>query len=208
MTNAKLTVYSLKSRFQKLLIPFQNRLIVWNISPNRITLFTCVLCVFYAALLAWLPFTHTLLLFLPAFMLLRLALNALDGMVATKTKNKTPLGGVLNEVCDVVSDAAVFSAFLIVLPAYHVAWWLVPLLALLIEFVTLSTYQVKQKRSQNGPFGKSDRAVYLGVFAVILWLFPQFLAGPSIWTFAYILLGIALACLTLWNRLADLAWTN
>jgi len=208
MINAKSSVYSLKSGFQKLLIPFQTRIISWGISPNRITLFTCAICVFYAVLLAWLPFTHTLLLLLPVLMLIRMALNALDGMVATKTNNKTPLGGVLNEVCDVVSDAALFSAFLVILPAYHVAWWSVTLLALLIEFATLSAYQINQERSQCGPFGKSDRAVYLGVFAVVLWLFPQFLVGPSNWILAYILLGVALACLTLCNRLAGLARAN
>jgi len=209
MTPNNLTVYSLKSRFQTLLLPVRDVLISWDAKPNQITLSAFMLCLIYAALLIWSALTSplllsALLLLLPVFMLLRMALNALDGMIASATDNQTAMGGVLNEVCDYLSDAVLFGAFLIILPAYHIAWWCLSLSALLIEFVGLATYQANRMRSLSGPFGKSDRAVYLGIFGVILYVYPQLLSDSSLWTLAYVCLGFVLAAITVWNRIASL----
>lgn len=205
----KLSVYTLKSKFQDLLRPVLKRLVTWNISPNQITLFTCALCLIYAAFVASstifiTELTSLLLIFLPVFMLVRMALNALDGMVASETKNQTALGSVLNEVCDVISDAALFSMFFLILTDYHVLWWLLTLLALLIECLSLAVFQAHNIRSQSGPFGKSDRAVYLGVFAIILSIFPESFVS-SYWVLAYIVTGLVLASMTMWNRFKSLS---
>lgn len=204
MTKVEFSVYSLKSRFQQLLKPPRNLLISQNVSPNQITIFSCVLCLAYAGLLAWSSFTLILLILLPVLMLVRMALNALDGMVASETSTLTPLGGVLNEVCDIISDAALFSCFLIILPAYNITWWLLTLLALLIECVGLAVYQVNGLRPHSGPFGKSDRAVYLGVLGIVLFIFPALLTGASNWVLVYIIFGLVLAVITIWNRTSSL----
>ncbi len=138
-------------------------------------------------------------------MLLRMALNALDGMVASASNNQTSLGAVLNEVCDVISDAALFSAFLLLLPAYHGVWWLLTILALLTEYVSLAVFQANRVRSHSGPFGKSDRAVYLGILAVILWAYPESLNNASGWVLSYIILGLLFASITIWNRFTSLS---
>jgi CDP-diacylglycerol--glycerol-3-phosphate 3-phosphatidyltransferase len=44
-------------------------------------------------------------------MFLRMAMNAVDGMLANFTNRKTPLGALLNEICDQVSDAALVLPF-------------------------------------------------------------------------------------------------
>jgi len=135
-------------------------------------------------------------------MLLRMALNALDGMVAQASNQKTPTGAVLNELCDVISDAALFSAFLVLLVSIQKVWWLLTILALLTEFVSLSVYQAQGIRSHTGPFGKSDRAVYLGLLAVLLAIFPASINTSATWLIAYCTLGLLLAALTIWNRFA------
>ena len=187
-----------------MLKPLLSGCIRLDFSPNQITLFTCFLCVVYAALMAWTSYTNLLLLCFPLLMFVRMALNAMDGMLAKEINKQTSFGLVLNEVCDVVSDAALFSAFLFLLSGNQkivlILWWLLTLLALLTEFISLAVYQTNRIRSHTGPFGKSDRAVYLGILAIVLWFFPEFLSETSAWIIAFIVIGLFLAGLTLWNR--------
>ncbi|MCL4137227.1 UNVERIFIED_CONTAM: hypothetical protein GTU68_043428 [Idotea baltica] len=170
------------------------------ITPNQITVFACLLCLVFSALLAWSPWTQAALLFLPFLMLVRMMLNALDGMVAKATDTASALGMALNEICDVISDLALFSAFLLVLPTMAPLWWLLIALAMLTEFTSLAVALCTGKRSHSGPFGKSDRAVYLGVLALLLLFIPS----NSIWLTGYLMLGIALATMTNFNRFRPL----
>ena len=45
-----------------------------------------------------------------------MALNAIDGMLAREFNQKSRLGGYLNEITDVVSDAALYLPFAFVAP--------------------------------------------------------------------------------------------
>ena len=46
-------------------------------------------------------------------------LNALDGMLAREFDRPTPLGALLNEIGDLVSDAALYLPLALLLPAPH-----------------------------------------------------------------------------------------
>lgn len=142
-----------------------------------------------------------MLIVLPVLMFVRMALNALDGMLAQVTDNKTSMGAVLNELCDVISDVALFSAFLVLLTAVKEWWWLLTILCLLTEFASLAVFQAQGIRPHSGPFGKSDRAVYLGLLAVLLVLFPNAITSAPIWLIVYITIGIILSGLCIWNRI-------
>ncbi|MDH5803160.1 MAG: CDP-alcohol phosphatidyltransferase family protein, partial [Gammaproteobacteria bacterium] len=145
-----------------------------------------------------LQMTATLgLILLPFFLLLRMALNALDGMVAKHTNSCSPKGQVFNELGDVIADLFLFGGFLILLSNHIIPWALLMLLGLLIEFTSLALIPALGQRPNQGPFGKSDRAVYLGVLAVLLLVLSQ-----SHWLVqTYIWIGIVLALLTFTNRL-------
>jgi CDP-diacylglycerol--glycerol-3-phosphate 3-phosphatidyltransferase len=54
------------------------------------------------------------LLLLPVTLFLRMALNAIDGMMAREHGMKSPEGAVLNELGDVISDAARYLPFALV----------------------------------------------------------------------------------------------
>jgi len=56
---------------------------------------------------AWIS-AGLMLLVLPPVLLLRMALNALDGMLARRTGSESLLGKWLNELGDVISDAALY----------------------------------------------------------------------------------------------------
>ena len=103
-----ISIYQLKPRFQQLLRPFLKLLTRIGVTPNQVTLAAMMLSLGYGAALALTPQWLGLWLGLPFFLLLRMALNAIDGMLANATGNKTALGALLNELCDQVSDVALY----------------------------------------------------------------------------------------------------
>jgi CDP-diacylglycerol--glycerol-3-phosphate 3-phosphatidyltransferase len=99
----------------------------------------------------------------PVWLFLRMALNAVDGMLAREHNQKSTLGAYLNEVGDVVSDAALYAPFVLVAP-FSGAWmFAIVLLAVLTEFVGVTGASLGASRRYDGPMGKSDRAVVFGV---------------------------------------------
>ena len=163
-----LSIYELKPRFQQLLFPVVRLLARAGITANMVTLFAVVLSILYgAAMLAW-PQEKLLFLMLPGFMFLRMALNAIDGMLARSFNQQSALGMMLNEAGDVVSDAAMFAPFAFVAGA---AWPLVALamlLAALNEFVGVLGQVIAGSRRYDGPMGKSDRAFVLGALGLLI----------------------------------------
>jgi CDP-diacylglycerol--glycerol-3-phosphate 3-phosphatidyltransferase len=184
-----LSVYALKPGFQNLLRPCANRLAAWGITPNQVTIVACGLSV---ALGINLTFGSRLWILLPLFLPVRMALNATDGMLARDHNQETRAGAVLNELADLTSDAA------LTLPFAYVANPLAVGAAIFFAALTeVAAIVGGGPRRNQGPFGKSDRAVVLGFFGAWLWLgWP--VAGsvldvlPLVW--------IALCVLTIWTR--------
>src|SRR5436190_1782911 len=75
------SIYELKPRFQALLRPFVAALARAGITANAVTLFACALSVALGVFLAWRPRPAAFAL-LPAWLFARMALNAVDGMLA------------------------------------------------------------------------------------------------------------------------------
>lgn len=159
-----MTTYSLKTQFQNILRPTAYRLNDWGITPNQTTVFTCLLSLAYAALVV---LSHNPLLFalFPVFFIVRMALNAIDGIIA-KEKNKTSkLGAILNEMGDVLSDAFLAGVFFFVAGVNTNYLWLFIYLSLFIECAGLWAYLLKHERYYHGPMGKSDRGIVLTLMA-------------------------------------------
>jgi CDP-diacylglycerol---glycerol-3-phosphate 3-phosphatidyltransferase len=155
------TLYGLKPRFQSLLRPLVNRLASSGITANQVTIATGVLSLLLGAILAW---QHRGWLLLPPFLLIRMALNAIDGMLAREHNQQSKLGAMLNELIDALSDAA------LTFPLATLPGWNAPLVACAIFFATLTEMAgiLATPRRYDGPFGKSDRAFALG--AIATWL--------------------------------------
>ena len=104
-------------------------------------------------------------LLLPAWMLVRMALNAIDGMLAREFGQQSRLGAYLNELCDVIADSALILPFALI-PGVNLApVLLVTLLAVFSEYAGVLGPMVGASRRYDGPMGKSDRAFVLGVLA-------------------------------------------
>lgn len=105
---------------------------------------------------------------LPIILLVRMAMNAIDGMLAREYNMKSPEGALLNEVGDLLSDVALYAPFAWVVPDSTSWIALILFLSILGEFVGVLTVQIGASRRYDGPFGKSDRAFAFSLLAILL----------------------------------------
>jgi CDP-diacylglycerol--glycerol-3-phosphate 3-phosphatidyltransferase len=125
-----------------------------------------------------------------------MALNAMDGMAAREHGMRTRLGGVLNEIGDVVSDVALILPLATLEP--RLLWPAVALAlgAVLTEFCGVLGAVVGGDRRYDGPMGKSDRAFAFGLLALLLGLG----VAPGPWSTALLAAVAVLAAATIVNR--------
>ncbi len=191
-----LSVYRLKPQFQRLLRPLVQALAAARITPNQLTVATAALMVAYGLALAAWPAARGLWMGLVAVMPLRMALNALDGLLAQHTGRKTRLGAMLNEICDVVGDLALYLPVALISGVPPVLAVLVACGATVVETAGLAALAAGASRRFDGPMGKSDRAVAYGLIGLLAGCG----AAPA-WIAGVLGLVAALLAWTLVNRL-------
>jgi CDP-diacylglycerol---glycerol-3-phosphate 3-phosphatidyltransferase len=190
------SLYALKPAFQLLLQPHVGRLARAGVTANQVTVAAAIGSVAVASIVAWLWPARWPFLLIPVWLFVRMALNAVDGMLARGHGQKSRLGAYLNEISDVASDAALYAPFALV--AAFGSFWigLVIVLSALTELAGVLGQTVGASRRYDGPMGKSDRALVFG--ALGLWVGVG-LPLPG-WTVAImVVLALALA-LTVVNR--------
>jgi CDP-diacylglycerol--glycerol-3-phosphate 3-phosphatidyltransferase len=138
-----------------------------GVTPNHVTIAACVLSAMAGGLIASTRDGRSLLL-LPAVLLARMALNALDGMLAREHNKQTSLGTFLNELGDVVSDAALYLPLALIRGFRPQLIAVVVLLAALTEMAGMMGPTIGASRRYDGPFGKSDRAFAFGLLGLLL----------------------------------------
>ncbi|KTC24068.1 MULTISPECIES: CDP-alcohol phosphatidyltransferase family protein [Pseudomonas] len=192
------SIYQLKPRFQALLRPMVKRLYERGITANQVTVAAAAVSVALGLLLAAAPHITWLFALVPAWMLLRMALNAIDGMLAREFGQQSRLGAYLNELCDVVADSALYLPFAL-LPGVSPALVVIVVLAALVsEYAGVMGPLVGAERRYDGPMGKSDRAFVFGVLG----------AGvatgllSAAWLNGVLLVVLLLSLHTLYNRVS------
>ncbi|MBA0037506.1 CDP-alcohol phosphatidyltransferase family protein [Pantoea sp. BIGb0393] len=190
-----MTLYDIKPKFQNLLRPTVVKLHAQGITANQVTLFAMLTSVALGALLICFPDPRWFIT-LPIFLLVRMALNAIDGMLAREFHQQSTAGAILNEVGDVISDAALYLAFAFIPGISPGLVVLVVLFAWLTEFCGVIGQTLNGTRSYRGPLGKSDRAFIFGAVALVIALWPQYLE----WVNAVFALSALLLCWTCLNR--------
>ena len=161
-----MTTYNLKKGFQDILRPLAYWLERNRVTPNQITIAACLFSLVYATGVSLFGSSSLYYFFFPIVFLVRMAMNAMDGIIA-KEKNKTSkLGAILNEMGDVLSDAFLIGVFFFI-PGVnsHLVWGFL-YLSLFVECVGLWSQFVRGQRSYSGPLGKSDRGIVLGIMAL------------------------------------------
>lgn len=190
------SIYDLKPRFQALLRPLVRTFAQAGVSANQITVAAMVLSLMIGALIALRPGARWPLLLVPMGLFLRMALNAVDGMLAREHGMMSPLGAILNELGDVFSDTALYLPLALV-PGVNALWIvIVVLLAVVGEMTGVIAVQIGAERRYDGPLGKSDRAFVFGLFCLLLGIGIE----TGLWSDALLMLMAALLVVTIFNR--------
>lgn len=163
-----ISVYKLKPKFQQLILPVLLFLHKRGITANQITIASVGFSVVIGILFWNARQFPILFLVLPIGLFLRMVLNALDGMMARKFNQTSKLGEVLNEMGDVISDVIIFFPLLKFQP--ESLYWIVIFIVLSVvnELAGVLAKIVGQQRRYDGPMGKSDRALLIGIYGLIL----------------------------------------
>lgn len=191
------TIYQLKPAFQNLLRPLVNQLAQKGVTPNQITMTALLFSILTGILLSIYAQSHWVLLLIPVILLLRMALNAIDGMLAREHDLKTPLGAILNELGDVISDTALYLPFTLISGVYAPLVVTIVILSIISEMTGVLGVINGGQRRYDGPMGKSDRAVVFSIVSLCL----AFGLTPSLWLDIVWIIIIGLLLGTIFNRI-------
>ena len=163
-----ISVYKIKPKFQKLLLPLLLLLRKIGVTPNHITVFSIIFSFFLGFLLLNAAENNFLYLLVALGLLLRMALNALDGMMAKNYNLQSKSGEVLNEIGDIFSDVAIYFPLLYFesLRFEYVVIFII--LSIINEFCGVLAKIISGERRYDGPMGKSDRALFIGLLCIFL----------------------------------------
>lgn len=184
-----MSIYALKPRFQALLRPLVGALYRAGVTANQVTVAACVVSVALGLWLALTPQSVGLFLLVPLWLAVRMALNAIDGMLAREFGQASPLGAYLNELTDVISDSALYAPFALL--AGSSAWLvgIVIVLAIISEMAGV----LGRPRRYDGPMGKSDRAFVFGLVGLLVGLdMPMDFAFNWVWSAVIVLLAVTI----------------
>jgi len=168
-----------------------------HVTANQITISSVILSIligisfWYADLYRW------LFLALPVGLFLRMALNAMDGMMARLYNQQSKLGEVINEIGDVVSDVIIY---LPLIKFESNSLYLVVIficLSIINEMAGVLGKVISNERRYDGPMGKSDRAFVVGLYGLLCFLGIDFM-HYSQYIFSILIL---LVCISTFLRL-------
>lgn len=162
-----ISIYKIKPQFQALLVPILEQMHKKGIQPNTIT-WMAILLSMTCGLFCWMHPIRISLIILPIALLIRMALNALDGMMARTYKLQSKGGEMLNEIGDVFSDFVMFAPLYWLFQAELYSFVAFLFLSILNELTGIMGKIVSGTRRYDGPMGKSDRALIIGLASIIL----------------------------------------
>jgi CDP-diacylglycerol--glycerol-3-phosphate 3-phosphatidyltransferase len=191
-----ISIYQLKPRFQNLLRPSVQRLYNRGVTANQVTLSACTVSLLISGLVAVFAAHLWIFALIPLWMIVRMALNAIDGMLAREFGQQSRLGAYLNELTDVIADSALFLPFALIPDVSLGLVLMVTLGAIISEYAGVLGPMVGASRRYDGPMGKSDRAFVFGVIGASVavgWL-------SALWINIILAVVSALLVYTLVNR--------
>jgi len=191
-----MTIYDLKKSFQNLLRPLTKALARAGVTANQVTISALMLSFACGAFIYFSTASSLSLLLVSPVLFIRMALNAIDGMLAREHGMKSNLGAVLNELGDVLSDAVLYLPFSVIKGASPEAVVVAVILAIFTEMTGVVAVQIGATRRYDGPMGKSDRAFVFSCLALVIG------AGGPVGTWLPVVLWgvVVLLCLTILNR--------
>lgn len=186
-----ISTYKIKPAFQKLLTPLLSALRKLGVTPNFITVLAVLLSLGLGYLFSEAGSNSMYYLYVALGLLLRMMLNALDGMMARIYEMQSRTGEVLNEVGDIVSDVAIFYPLLFLEGLNFKLAFSFIMLSVVNEFCGILGKAMGGERRYEGPMGKSDRATVVGVLCLMFYF------GVGVEEYLNYVFGVVVALVTL-----------
>ena len=203
------SIYQLKPAFQNLLRPLVKSLHHLGITANQVTLLAMFISL-AVAFFIYIYFSHNgigiLLLIFPVWMLIRMGFNAIDGMLAREFNQQSKLGAFYNELCDVISDSALYCSLICFAFIQAELLILTCFLAILAEYTGVMAPLVGQERRYDGPMGKSDRAFVFSIICIVIVASSIFNFGLNTLSLicnSILIIIIFLLFITIYNRIKN-----
>ena len=190
------SIYDLKPAFQGILRPISDWLAKHGVTANQVTISALLLSIATGGAIALFPDQPWALLLIAPVLFLRMALNAIDGMLAREHDMKSDLGAFLNELGDVLSDAALYLPLALVPGIPSTLIVLIVLTSIIVEMTGVIAVMVGSDRRYDGPMGKSDRAVGFGAVTLLMGLGMS----ADIWSTTLLSVILALSVITIFRR--------
>ncbi len=173
-----------------------------GVTANQVSVTSILFSLLAGALLCWRTADPHGLLLLPVALMLRMAMNAIDGILAKEFEIKSRFGIVLNELGDVFSEAALYLPLAL---GWHFSAVLIVVfvvLAVISEMSGMAGLLIGAGRRYDGPLGYAERAFALGLIALLIGL------GVPAGLWQNLLLGLMLTLLayTIYNRAHMALW--
>jgi len=203
------SIYQLKPAFQNLLRPLVKSLYTIGISANQITLLAMFISLAVASFIYIYFSKHgigLLLLIFPLWMLIRMAFNAIDGMLAREFNQQSKLGAFYNELCDVISDTALYFSLICFAFIQAELLLLACFLSILSEYTGVMAPLIGAERRYDGPMGKSDRALAFSLICIVIAAYSMFDFGLNLLSQicnGILIIIILLLAVTIFNRIKN-----
>ncbi|HCW34472.1 MAG TPA: hypothetical protein DGB97_00180 [Staphylococcus sp.] len=165
-----MSIYEIKPKFQQLLMPIVDWMRKIGMTPNQVTILALLLSIAMGIILSIFHENKWIYILMPIVMFVRMALNAIDGVMAKKYQMKSHLGLLLNELGDVISDLFLFIPFVLIAEDYGIGIMLFISLSIISEMAGVTVQVIGSSRRYDGPMGKSDRAFIVGFISFLIFV--------------------------------------
>lgn len=193
-----ISVYQLKSKFSDILRPLVNFMVKIGITANMVTISAFILSVAVGIFIYYYaPKCSCAYWILPISLFVRMALNNIDGVIAREHNQKSNIGAIYNELGDILSDVAIYVPLLYVCGCNFWLIFLFTVLTIISETVGIMGVQINASRHYEGPMGKSDRAFWFSILAIVM----VFMAIPDKYLTIFMWVVSLLLVYTTYNRI-------
>lgn len=154
----------IKSRSAKWAEFSAQKLVIWGITPNAVSMISIFFAVIGAGILM-ISKSPIALILVVVMIQARLICNLLDGMVAIEGGKKTPVGAMYNEIPDRFADS-----FLIIALGYAIGieWlgWAGALMAMFTAYIRLLGGSLGLAQDFRGPMAKQHRMAVMSIACI------------------------------------------
>ncbi len=182
--------------FQMLFRPAANSMAGVGITANQVTASTIIISIIAGtAGLAW-PGLRWPWIAILSVLFIRLAFNHIDGMLAREHGMATPLGGILNELSDVISDIVLFLPLAAISDIAPWPVFLAVLFGVLTEMAGVVGLAIGASRREDGPLSKKPRGICFSIIMLAIIIS----GSPGGWMNIFLIALLPLMVLTIINR--------